>query len=180
MATKKKDLPAPVVFCFFSTFQWPVHLVYKCCYCDHNAYFCVVEMIVMIVFLIPPPPHRSPFWFYCLFFWSNLENVVRSHFVLNGCELSLNLCISVTYVRVRVCVRPTVLCCSWCVVVSVTLRYFSLWLSDPMLSPLSPSICHTPLPSTLLSIHSWGCRLVQGSSKAPMTWSVYNQRKHKG
>lgn len=108
---QKKDLPAPVVFCFFSTFQWPVHLVYKCCYCDHNAYFCVVEMIVMIVFFNPSTPHRSPFWFYCLFFWSNLENVVRSHFVLNGCELSLNLCISVTYVRACACV-----CASDCVV----------------------------------------------------------------
>lgn len=73
--------------------------------------FVLLRWLLWLFFLIPPPPHRSPFWFYCLFFWSNLENVVRSHFVLNGCELSLNLCISVTYVRVRVCVCVR-LCCA--------------------------------------------------------------------
>lgn len=181
MATTKKDLPAPVVFCFFSTFQWPVHLVYKCCYCDHNAYFCVVEMIVMIVFFNPSTPPPLPVLILLSVFLVESWKRCAKSFCFKRLWIVTEL-VHFGYVRACacVCVRPTVLCCSWCVVVSVTLRYFSLWLSDPMLSPLSPSICHTPLPSTLLSIHSWGCRLVQGSSKAPMTWSVYNQRKHKG
>lgn len=76
----------------------------------------------------------------------------------------------VQFLVMYVCVYQTVKCCSWRVV-SVTLRYFSLWLSDPC----SRSPLCTPL--TFLSIHSWWCRLIQRSSEAPKVKECIQSKK---
>lgn len=64
---------------FFSTFQFPVHLIYKCYYCDHDAYFCVAEISVMIFESLRP---SSPCFDFIVCFRLNLENVVQSHVLL--------------------------------------------------------------------------------------------------
>lgn len=92
--------------------------------------FVFVEIVVMI-FLGPPPTPtprpRSWTWLYCCFCWveSWLLNLVQSRFCFQQLWIFTEL-VHFGYVCACVYVCVTVLCCSWCVVVRVTLRYFSL------------------------------------------------------
>lgn len=155
--------------CQFISYIYDVpHIyIYICCYCEHNAYFCV-EITVMIS---EPPLPTAPLFvlrFYCLFLVESWNRCAKS-FCFTQLWILTNLVHLVMYVCACACACLTVQCCSRCVDVSVTLRYFSLWLSDPH-SPLFSSICHTPLPSTLSGTHRWCCGLMQRSSTTPNVW----------
>lgn len=122
---RQRDLPACVswfllipdvgfFFFFFSTFRLPVHLIYIwcssytyiyiyiCCYCEHNAYFCV-EITVMIS--EPPSPHAPLFVlrFYCLFLVESWNCCAKS-FCFTQLWILTNLVHLVMYVCARVCV----------------------------------------------------------------------------
>lgn len=88
-------------------------------------------------FWIPPPRFSLHFWFYCLFWVKSWKMWCKVMFCFKQLWI-LPEVVHFSYVRecVRACVCLPVLCSSWCVVVRVTLQYFSLWLSDPC--PRSP------------------------------------------
>ncbi len=83
------------------------------CYCDPNAYFCVVEIIVDMIFepRPPPPPPCSQSslvvfrFLLSVFGWVLKKNVVQVILFLLSCEFSLTLCIWLCMcVRVSDCV----------------------------------------------------------------------------
>lgn len=159
--------------CGFSTFWLPVHLIFNV--------FVITMPIFVLWLLIWYWNHLCPHFSFDVFqillsfcFCRILKMLCKSFCFTLSCEFFCWPC-AFGSVWMYVRVSHSVVLCSWCVVLSVTLRYFSLWLSDRC-SPLSPSICH------LLSSHSRGVQVNAEElwNTKCMTKSVYNQRKHKG
>lgn len=132
-----------------SVFNIPVFTSsFICYYCDPKACLCCGDYW----YDLNPIPFLVVFNLFFSLFLVDSWTCCAGLLVLLSCDFFTDLVHLLMYVRVYL----TVQCCSWYVVVSVTLQYSFSLIVRPTLSPFLPSVCHTPLPFTFPSSHSRG------------------------